>query len=266
MGELLNFKKNSHYMVDSARRANTVGKKIREARKEAGLTLSELAQQIQEYGVTVQTPAVNKWESGESIPNAYQLIAICHVLHIRDGLEYFTGLIQPTDDGLNTEGRRMLKRYEEYLKTDARYTTRKKRITKKKVKTSVLPASAGYGIMLDDEEFEIVEYPSIIVPEGTDFAVRVNGDSMEPAYHNGQIVFIEKCNHLDVGEVGLFIYNDEGYIKVYSEQEPDKDDIEEFTDAYGYVHPQIYLLSYNKAKYKPMKIKDDITICGRVLN
>lgn len=266
MGKLLKFHDDrKKYQAYSARNMNIVGQKIREARKAAGLTLAEMTRRLQEYGVSVQTPAVNKWESGENIPNAYQMIAICHALNIREGLDYFTGLVEPADDGLNTEGRRMLKRYEEFLKADVRYTTRKKRIGKKGVWTSFNAVSAGYGDMLGDDEFEMVEYPSNIVPDGTDFAVRVDGDSMEPAYHDGQIVFIEKCNRLDDGEVGLFGYQGNGYIKVYSEEEPDEDDIEEFLDDYGYVHPQIYLLSYNE-KYDPIKIEDDLIIYGRVLS
>jgi len=46
-----------------------------------------------------------------------------------------------------------------------------------------------------------------------DFGVRVNRDSMEPVYHDGQIVWVEKTVALQPGEAGIFICNGEGYLK-----------------------------------------------------
>ena len=70
---------------------------------------------------------------------------------------------------------------------------------------------------------------------------------MEPVYHDGQIVWIQKCESLAVGEVGVFVYDEKGYFKVYDEQEPDQEHIEDFTDSYGRVHMQPVMVSYNQA-------------------
>ena len=55
-------------------------------------------------------------------------------------------------------------------------------------------------------------------------------------------------------------------MKVYREMMPDDEDVEECMDSYGVIHPQIYLFSYNKAKYDPIRAQSDFRIFGRVLN
>ena len=44
-------------------------------------------------------------------------------------------------------------------------------------------------------------------------AIRVNGDSMTPDYNDGDIVLVSQQPSVDIGDVGIFIYNGEGYIK-----------------------------------------------------
>ena len=41
----------------------------------------------------------------------------------------------------------------------------------------------------------------------------VNGDSMEPDYHNGDLALIKLDPDVPVGEVGLFVLEGKGYIK-----------------------------------------------------
>ena len=113
----------------------------------------------------------------------------------------------------------------------------------------------------------MIRFPKSTVPSGADFGVRVNGDSMEPVYHDGQIVWVEKTDTLQPGEVGVFLCNGEGYLKVYDQQEPSEEELEEYLDSYGLLHPQIVLVSYNE-KYEPKLIysTDTFIITGRVLS
>ena len=46
-----------------------------------------------------------------------------------------------------------------------------------------------------------------------DFAVEVEGSSMEPDYFDGDIVYIALASEVAIGQVGLFIQNGKGYIK-----------------------------------------------------
>ena len=131
---------------------------------------------------------------------------------------------------------------------------------------SNLAVSAGTGEFLDEGNFEMVSFPESSVPRGAEFGIRVSGDSMEPVYHNGQIVWVQQCSRVNVGEVGVFIYDGDGYLKVYDEQEPDEDDREYFMDSSGNVHMQPIMISYNQ-KYEPRLISAHagFQVVGRVL-
>lgn len=131
---------------------------------------------------------------------------------------------------------------------------------------SNLSVSAGTGAFLDEDSFEMVSFPISSVPDGADFGVRVSGDSMEPVYHDGQIVWVKQCDRVNIGEVGIFIYDGESYIKVYDEQEPDKDQREAFSDSYGTMYMQPVMISYNQ-KYEPRVISAQagFQVAGRVL-
>lgn len=53
------------------------------------------------------------------------------------------------------------------------------------------PAAAGSPIWAEDD-YEAVEFPADQVPDGTDFAVRISGRSMEPSVKDGAVAFIHK--------------------------------------------------------------------------
>lgn len=281
---------NIHFNNHVLRGENLVGKKIQEARLKKGISQGELSQALGQYGVKVRQGAISKWELGETVPNSYQLLFICHVLDIRE-LSFFTGNVhgndiktttdagvdrlmiekRPSDDEyLNFAGQRKLQAYRSDLIASGKYGRKKpqERVVEMiDMPVSRLRASAGTGNFLDDENFELCQFPKSSVPEGADFGVYVSGDSMEPSYVNGQIVWIEKSSEISPGEVGLFTVDNAGFIKVYDEKEPASDIKDRFTDSYGVVHPQPVLVSYNP-KYSPIVISPDqrLYIIGRVLN
>ena len=51
------------------------------------------------------------------------------------------------------------------------------------------------------------------VPDGSNFGVRVAGDSMEPRFHNGQIIWVRQQRSLMTGEIGIFLYDGNAYLK-----------------------------------------------------
>ena len=256
----------SRFRADMAKEKNMIGKKISEARKKMGITQAELPGLLSYFGVHVKAPAVNKWEKGETVPNAYQLLALCHALDIPEGLDYFTGPILPKKEVLNATGLRMLGNYRDFLESNPRYTINYK-VIEIEMPVSLLPASAGTGDYLDDECFERKMFPASSVPEGADFAVPVDGDSMEPLYKDGQLAWIQATSSLNVGDVGLFTVDGHGFIKTYDEKEPDEEHLEEYLDSNGVLHPQVILISQNKA-YEPKIITPNMRfqIIGRVLN
>lgn len=73
--------------------------------------------------------------------------------------------------------------------------------------------SAGTGLYLDDEQVETISFGADMVPDGTDFCLKVNGDSMEPTFHNGDYVFIKRETEFRNGTIGAVIVNSEAYLK-----------------------------------------------------
>lgn len=76
-----------------------------------------------------------------------------------------------------------------------------------------LPASAGSGVQLDEGFTEPMQIKHTAIAERANYAVRVSGNSMEDTYYDGDIVLVETCPDIEIGEVGIFIVNDQGYIK-----------------------------------------------------
>jgi hypothetical protein len=108
-------------------------------------------------------------------------------------------------------------------------------------------ASAGTGQYLNDVRVERIELP---VDIDADFVIPIKGDSMEPDYHDGDLVFIQTSVDLNNGVIGVFNYNGDAYIK---QLVIDKD--------------QAYLHNLNPA-YKDMPITPDtdFRIIGEVVD
>ena len=82
-----------------------------------------------------------------------------------------------------------------------------------------MKASAGAGFDLDnDDEWRDIRIYDCPEAYQADFAVEVDGDSMEPDYHDGDIVFVKLSEDVPVGAVGLFIHDGRGYIKERGEK------------------------------------------------
>lgn len=253
------------YNAEEERAMNIIGSRIRAARKARKITIDELSELLASFGVYAKNGAIGKWEQGYSVPSAYQLIAITQALRLEDRISYFMNI---SDQSLNMTGLQKLEDYRNDLIASGRYKLPRisEQVAEKiTVPLGSLPVSAGTGEYLDWMSFEEHEFPIGVVPAGTDFALYVSGDSMEPIYKDGQIVYVQKCEEILPGEVGIFVVDGTGYVKEYREQVPE--DAEAFTDSDGVIHNQAVLISYNKA-YAPRVISpySSFRVCGKVLN
>lgn len=77
-----------------------------------------------------------------------------------------------------------------------------------------MPASAGTGSWLgDDSSYSIINVPLTDESRKADFIIRVSGDSMEPIFYDGDKLLVVQSQVLDRGDIGVFILNNESYVK-----------------------------------------------------
>lgn len=77
---------------------------------------------------------------------------------------------------------------------------------------------AGTGSIGDDVQLENEAYPAIRVPAGAQYAATVAGDSMEPEYSDGDVVFFNDTNTPRFGDIVVLSINKENYLKKYTER------------------------------------------------
>lgn len=116
---------------------------------------------------------------------------------------------------------------------------------KRMIRLFDMPVSAGVGIDLDDETATELRIPDNAKTQDADYALRISGNSMEPKFHNGDILLVQSCDSIEVGELGIFILDGAGYFKKFDGDR---------------------LLSLNPV-YAPIPLKDftDIQCAGRVI-
>ncbi len=230
---------------------NDLGKTIAKHRKEYKIKQSELALKLEYYDIFVKPNTVSAWESGLSIPNSKQLLAICEILNIYD---IYTEFVSPNPinpfRNLNETGVAKVMDYIHLLEKSGEYKTADIipiHILRER-KVFYTTVSAGTGSFLDGEDYEIYTSPDI--PEEASFGVYVSGDSMEPRYHNEELIWIEQTEQLEDGEIGIFYLDGNAYVKKFQNNENGT-----------------YLVSLNK-KYNPIPVTENnsFKIFGRVLS
>lgn len=230
---------------------NDLGKTIAKHRKEHKIKQSELALKLEYYDIFVKPNTVSAWESGLSIPNSKQLLAICEILSIYD---IYTEFISPNPinpfRNLNETGVAKVMDYIHLLEKSGEYKTADIipiHILRER-KVFYTTVSAGTGSFLDGEDYEMYTSPDI--PEEASFGVYVSGDSMEPRYHNEELIWIEQTEQLEDGEIGIFYLDGNSYVKKFQ------------NNGNG-----TYLVSLNK-KYDPIPVTENnsFKIFGRVLS
>ena len=78
-----------------------------------------------------------------------------------------------------------------------------------------MPVSAGVGEFLADSDRTEIMIPDDSRTAGANYALRINGDSMEPRYRSGDIILVETAESVEEGELGVFVLDGSGYFKKY---------------------------------------------------
>lgn len=194
-------------------------------RKQSKLTQKGLAEKL-----NVAPTAISAWEVGRNKPlmdNVEQMASIFGVskskllgdevyeLEKSVPSELTSSTLQKiTSTSSKLEHKRQLKVLD-YTKTQLSEQTKEKQKNNKVIRLFPYDyydhaASAGTGQYLNDVRVETIELP---VEYDADFVVPVYGNSMEPEYHSGDYVFVKLSIDLSDGDIGVFEYYGDAYIK-----------------------------------------------------
>lgn len=88
-----------------------------------------------------------------------------------------------------------------------------KNIELKIIKLYDFSVSAGHGNFIGDEEATYTEITT--EDRKADFAVKISGNSMEPDFHDGDILLVKSQNTLNNGQLGIFFYDGDTLFKKY---------------------------------------------------
>lgn len=239
---------------------STLGERIRAARKNAGLTQKRLADRI---GMRAAN-TISNWEQNINRPDIDQLALLSRVLGI--SLDYLLNCYEGTQ-GLrlapeeqhlveqfrlaDEDGQKLIQTVAEF--EAARFQKRQDEQKRKDGREYDAPASrfinnygnvaAGHGAWFTGEPPESVAIRLDPVSQRADYAVEVTGDSMEPDFHDGDLLLVQQTSVVDQGELGVFAYDGQGYFKKLGDGE---------------------LISLNP-KYDPIVPEGDVAIQGRVI-
>lgn len=86
---------------------------------------------------------------------------------------------------------------------------------KRQISLYDLPVSAGVGVYLDETQAEYIQVPDSEKTAAADYALRISGNSMEPKYHNGDILLVQAADRVDKGELGIFLLDGSAFFKVF---------------------------------------------------
>lgn len=86
------------------------------------------------------------------------------------------------------------------------------------IKRYLAPVSAGDGIDLYGlDSVEFITVIGNVYTRRADFCLTVAGHSMEPRYSDGDLILARKQDDVDFGEIGIWIVDNKGYMKVKGE-------------------------------------------------
>lgn len=219
------------------------GTRLKEKREALGITQPQLAEML-----NVSKGAIGNWETDVNSPRATLLYDLFDILHCDANYlfqdetrklyeneaspEEFENIIKKyrliadySPDGANVVDTVLDREYSiaERLKEQKEHIKEvEERILRNDASIAEVRlinyyyrlASAGTGqIVFDMPPTKKIEIPDRPEYKKVDYAIGVNGDSMEPEYSDGDILLIEMTDDIENGEIGIFIVEGESYVK-----------------------------------------------------
>lgn len=204
--------------MDKEQIAIVIGEKIKQYRLANGWTQQELGTKI-----GISKNAIGNYEKGFRSPKKNTMFDLAKAFSISiDDLfppvqKDSASDIQTIYDQLEPPGQSKVITYAEKLRDEQekRREAKKNEVSEKIVQLYGYDyydhaTSAGTGQYLNEVRVEQIELP---IDVDADFVIPIKGDSMEPDYYDGDLVFIQTSVDLNDGVIGVFNYNGEAYIK-----------------------------------------------------
>lgn len=199
----------------------SVLKRLRENTK---FTADEVGAMVGKSGKTV-----NAWENGRGQPDAEMLIKLCGIYKVNNILaEFDDSNTIKQKNSISTEESKVLSQYRalDYFgkkAVDELLATEYDRCTTPdydeqpmiQIKHSNYKVSAGTGFDLSegDDWRDMIDVPDTPEARKADYALTIQGNSMEPVFRNDDVILVKQQDAVDLGQIGIFVLNGAGYIK-----------------------------------------------------
>lgn len=195
-----------------------LGDLLKEARETVNMKQSEVAELI---GCTASN--VSSWERAKSKIDIESLVLLCNIYEINFSELMNKVHTKQSSDFTNIEKNiikkyRTLDRYgkkaiDNLLDNEYDRCQNEKIIEVLQLPMSEFKVSAGTGNWLEDNRYGTIEVVDTPESRKADLVIEVSGNSMEPTYHNGDNLLIRLQPSVNIGEIGVFIKDTEGFIK-----------------------------------------------------
>ena len=202
-----------------------IGETLKKYRMKAGVSVKEISDILVSKGFKAGESTIYSWENNNSQPTPGAMLAMCEVYGVENVLSAFgykgynsDGSVYPSEEEQNLiEKYRSLDSYGKKVADAIIDLEYEKCVNARNAIPSMRTytyyqkiAAAGTGFLIDDIPVEQIEAPYM---KGADFIIGTNGDSMEPTFYDGDLLYVQKTNDLRVGEIGIFILGGECFVK-----------------------------------------------------
>lgn len=198
----------------------TFGNRLKQARENKGYNQKQFADRL---GVT--PTRLNYWEKDKREPDVAIIKQIAQILDVSSDWLIGNNLIN-VDITLSANEKQHIKKYRSLDHYGRKAVDSLMDIELERCSVVVelprlitlpmadLPASAGTGQWLDEnghfEDIDVIDTPQA---RTANIIIKVSGDSMEPLYHDGDALLVQRKAEVEQGEIGVFIIDGCGYIK-----------------------------------------------------
>ena len=195
--------------------------RLKNLRKAKGATQADVAEAL-----GIKESAYSNYEKDLREPNAVVLKAMSKYFGVTIDylLDCHTGFVASRSEQEHIKKYRTLDPYGQKAVTSVldiefercTYIPEPNREELIEVSINYAPVSAGFGDELEDyEQWEKASVPLTPESRKADFILVVDGDSMEPKFHNGDYILVRKQPAVDIGQIGIFGVDGKGYVKKY---------------------------------------------------